>query len=415
MKLSLRKTFSVSMFWNKRDMNFKTKEATISLTVNLQRQQFRVSLKISSTKADFDKALSTARNLTDIQKELKQAMNDYILKAETILDRLQEPSKESFVRLFKLETDLFQSNKTEVNFFYQMKQDEAVMEGRIGTSKYFQYGKRCLAIYAPKICFEDIDERWLKSYQMYMKGLGNSDASISIKMRCLRQIFNVARVMGFIPSLLHPFKTFKVPSSTKSKSVLYPAQLKALYDYVPVGIVEKRAKDYFFFCYLANGMNFKDMACLKWKDIHNDSFTFIREKTKFSCRNGVKEIRVHLHEDLKRIIDDYGNKSKKPDSFVFPVLNCKTDLLRQHSDRTRHKRVCNKKLALIGKSLGFDVHLCLNLARHSFATTLKLSGTPVAFIGDALGHTNSKTTEHYMKTLPDENVRQMSAQLLKFG
>ena len=409
------KRYSLSMFWNKRDMDEKTKEATISLTVNLPRQQFRVSLKIAATKADFDRALSTARLMSDSAKELKVTLNDYILKAESILDRLQEPTKETFVRLFKAETDLFQSNKTDVLFFYRFKMDEALKEGRVGTNKWFQQCMRCIESYSPKICFEDITEKWIKTYHLTLKNRGNSESTCAMKLRGLKIIFNVAKQQGFIPESCNPFKNISITASAKSKSVLYPIQLKSLYEYQPVGIVETRAKAYFFFCYLANGMNFNDMAHLKWKDIKGDMLTFIREKTKLRCKSGVKEIKVFLHDDMKRIISEYGSSLKKPDDYIFPIMNLKTDLVRQQIDKTRHKRACNRKLAKIGVKLQFDVHLCLNLARHSFATMLKLSGTPLSFISDAMGHTTSKTTEHYLKSIPDENIQQLSGQLLNFA
>ena len=91
------------------------------------------------------------------------------------------------------------------------------------------------------------------------------------------------------------------------------------------------------------------------------------------------------------------------------------DLMRQFKVRNRYKIVCNVCLSDIGRRLGFDVHLCLNLARHSFATSLKLSGTPLLFISDAMGHTSSTTTAHYLKSIPDENIKQLSSQLLNFG
>jgi integrase len=43
---------------------------------------------------------------------------------------------------------------------------------------------------------------------------------------------------------------------------------------------------------------------------------------------------------------------------------------------------------------------------------LKLTGTPVSFISDAMGHSNSAMTEHYLKSLPDENRMEMSSKLL---
>ncbi len=56
----------------------------------------------------------------------------------------------------------------------------------------------------------------------------------------------------------------------------------------------------------------------------------------------------------------------------------------------------------IGIKLGFDVRLNIAIARHSFATKQKLSGTPVSFISDAMGHSSVAVTEHYLKSLPDE-------------
>lgn len=51
------RNYSLSMFWNKRDVDDKTKEAPISLTVNLPRKQFRVSLKYMQQKLTFIKLL----------------------------------------------------------------------------------------------------------------------------------------------------------------------------------------------------------------------------------------------------------------------------------------------------------------------------------------------------------------------
>ena len=80
----------------------------------------------------------------------------------------------------------------------------------------------------------------------------------------------------------------------------------------------------------------------------------------------------------------------------------------------RQKNATNQILGRIGRELGFNVHLCLNLARHSFATKLKIDNVSVAAISDAMGHTSTSTTEHYMKSLPPENLKIMSNSLLAF-
>ncbi|MCB0539355.1 MAG: tyrosine-type recombinase/integrase, partial [Bacteroidetes bacterium] len=77
-------------------------------------------------------------------------------------------------------------------------------------------------------------------------------------------------------------------------------------------------------------------------------------------------------------------------------------------------RILNRSLREIGEKLGFNVKLTLNLARHSFATKLNIDGVNTSVIKDALGHSSAKTTEHYMKTLPIDNYRKISDNLLNF-
>ena len=161
-------------------------------------------------------------------------------------------------------------------------------------------------------------------------------------------------------------------------------------------------------------MNFYDVAMLKYKNISGDIMTFVRHKTKNTSTNGVKEIKVYLHDLTKEIIKEWGNESCNPDDFIFPMLNRKMTAFEMQRKIKRDKGVSNRMLSKIGKELGFDVHLCLGLARHSYATKQKIDGIPIGFISDALGHSNTSTTEHYLKSLPNENLKIMSSNLLSF-
>ena len=140
---------------------------------------------------------------------------------------------------------------------------------------------------------------------------------------------------------------------------------------------------------------------------------FIREKTKRTSKEA-KEIRVYLHPEARAIIERIGNKPVSPDTHIFPIVNGRTTYPSMETARKRHRRVINKMLTKIGEKLGFAEHVCLGISRHSFATALKLSGTPISFISEALGHSNSATTEHYMKSLPDEKYKAISESLLAF-
>jgi integrase/recombinase XerD len=53
-----------------------------------------------------------------------------------------------------------------------------------------------------------------------------------------------------------------------------------LFESEPKTEEQKKAKAFWFFSYACNGMNFKDIANLKYKDIEGDVIKFHRAKTK---------------------------------------------------------------------------------------------------------------------------------------
>jgi site-specific recombinase XerD len=121
-----------------------------------------------------------------------------------------------------------------------------------------------------------------------------------------------------------------------------------------------------------------------------------------------------MHDLTKEIIRKWGNPNQNPDSYIFGLVKPEMTPFEIQQKVNKQKNISNILLSRIGRRLGFNVHLCLNLARHSFATTLKTNSTSVAAISDAMGHSNTTVTEHYMKSLPNENLKIMSNSLLAF-
>ena len=323
--------------------------------------------------------------------------------------------RETFQRLFKSETDLFASQKTDITFLYEEHINTAKEDGRIKTAQNLAWSLKSFKKYKNNIYFEDINEQWLKGYKAFMTKGGNSATTSQMYLRNLRTIFNVAIKQGYISERHYPFKLFTIGTSAKSKSVLYADDLKKLWDYEGVTLRERRSKDYFFFLFLANGMNFKDCCYLKFKDIKGDILSFVREKTKNTNTVSDKQITVYIHDEIKNIIERWGNKPGNPDDYIFPILNGMKTAADKEKRRNKMQRQINDNLNIIGKKLGIEEKIILNLARHSFATHLKVSGTPTSFISDAMGHSNSKTTEHYLKSIPTEKSREISNSLLSFN
>ena len=402
--------FSVNVHWDKHYPKAGTDQCPLQLFINLKTIQFKVGLRMYCTEKEF-RALNSKGGSQDI-KELRRKVEDYVRKADMILAKLPKPSRESFQRLFKSETDIALSHKTDVNFIFEEYHEELIKEDRIRTASNLIQSLKSFQAYKEKLFFEDINELFLKGYMAWMRSKGCSTATGQIYMRNMRTIFNKAIREGYISERLYPFKAYTIGTSAKSKGVLYPEHIELLWKDECKGVMDQRAKDLWFFCYLGNGMNFKDVLHLKNKNLKDDKFSFVREKTKRTNTVSGKEINVALHPEAKRIIKKWGNP--KTEKYVFPYLNGYETELEKENRLTRYKRVINKSLIKIGKELNLPERVCLNLARHSFATMLKLNGTPLTFISDAMGHSNSKTTDYYLKSIQDKNMQTISSSLLKF-
>lgn len=170
----------------------KTKQSRIMITINLPgKNQFRITLKLRSTVLEFEKAISaTSKNLTDKAYSVRKDLNDYLLKAETILARLNNPTKEVFSRMFKSETDLFVNNKTPIAFYFKEKISRMFGEERFTSCLAYKAALSSLLNYRRELNFEDIDEKLLKGYIQWMLQKGNSISTSQLYLRCLSAIFN---------------------------------------------------------------------------------------------------------------------------------------------------------------------------------------------------------------------------------
>jgi hypothetical protein len=223
-----KKNISVTSFWDGRAVDEKTKLSRIMLTVNLNGRQCRMYLKLKATKADYDKAVSASRVLSDACKQLRKDIADYVTKAELILERLVNPSWETFVQLFKSETDLVANNKTNIVPFFEIKNATLYKEERFSTLSNSKLALSSLLKYKPSIHFEDIGQTWLKGYISFMLKAGNSITTANIYLRALRSVFNDVIKAGIVSEKHYHCRGMNMGSKTRSKDVLYPVQLKPL-------------------------------------------------------------------------------------------------------------------------------------------------------------------------------------------
>lgn len=255
------------------------------------------------------------------------------------------------------------------------------------------------------IPFSDIDVTWLKRYEMWMKEHNLSTSTISTRIRHLRAVFNLAIMEHSIQSDCYPFHSYKVSKLNRqtAKRALSKRDILRVMRYQGKSTMERLAIDIFIFSYLSAGINFIDIAKLKYSNITDKRLTYNREKTK-------KLINIPLQAEAIEIITKYKNDESP---YIFPILSPfhQTDV--QIANRL-HKILAkiNKHLKEIGERLKLPIPLTTYVARHSYATVLKRTGVSTAIISESLGHSSERVTQIYLDSFDNEQINNAMKKLL---
>lgn len=290
-------------------------------------------------------------------------------------------------------------------------------EHRIRTAANYQTTYNTIAKFLGNVRFIDINVVYLKRLEAWMLEKGYSKTTVGIYTRCLRAIFNEAIFQGTIKrDKCYPFgrRLYQPPSSRNIKKALTLEDVSKIYYYQPECERERKAKDFWLFSYLANGINPTDIAHLKFKNIDGDYLIFERAKTENSTRLDPRPITVFLTEDLKKIVQYWGNKDKSAGNYIFPILERNITPLRQVELIELFVQAINDWMAKIRKKLGIEKKVTTYVARHTFSTIMKRAGISTEFIQESLGHTSIKTTENYLDSFERNVKREYAAQLTAF-
>ncbi len=253
------------------------------------------------------------------------------------------------------------------------------------------------------ITFSDIDYAFLIKFETHMRKNGNTETAMSVRFRTLRALFNKAIQENVIVESAYPFKKFKIGKfdvSTRKRAITR----EDIKEIEGLEIAEKstmfEARQYFLFSYYGLGINFIDIATLKWKNVLKDRIFYKRAKTG-------KEINFKLLPESTEFINYWrpitGGNSE---NYVFPILDrTKHETPTQIDNRVQKvlKRV-NKDLKQIGKDIKLETPLATGVARHTFATVLRRSGVSTAIISQAMQHKSEQITNIYLKSFENDDV-----------
>jgi len=290
------------------------------------------------------------------------------------------------------------------------------VQDRAGSADCYMSSMTSLIDYLPQLRFADITDLELHRYETWMTQKGNSITTASIYLRCLRHIFNMAIAKKLIDRDLYPFgpEKYIIPTGMNIKKAVPIGDIERIYLYQSFDSNKLMCRDYWLFIYLVNGLNVKDMAMLQYKNIDGDYIRFIRSKTANTTRSNPQIIVAYCSQEIRAILQRWGNPDKSPDSYIFPVLSKGMDGYEKRHKIQLFTKLINTYMYEIGEELGIAQKLSTMAARHSFSTQLKRSGVNVEAIRELLGHHNLKTTMNYLDSFEDEAKVKHVENLLPF-
>jgi integrase/recombinase XerD len=378
------------------------------------RMQKLYPTKFEFTKEEFHSIWETKKP-RGTNKDFRLLLQEIENKANKAADAILDFNIEEF------EKNLLPENSTKfvtVNDYYKKTIELYRHNNKYTTATSYEYSLKSLMNYCRKstLSFKTITSQWLKDYQAYMEKEGRSKTTIGIYLRPLRAIFNSAIADNIIKQELYPFgkKGYSIPNPKTIKTSISKEELGILFNGKPIDEHQKKAKAFWFFSYACNGMNMKDIAILKYKDIgKDDTIVFYRNKSK-DTNAEQKPIIIYLNDFTKGVVAEYGNQKDSEETLIFPIIR-KTDNTEER-DRlvSNFNRFVNQHINRYSNHLGLDIKINPKIARHSFATNAIRSGAGMEFVQESLGHSNIKTTQNYFAGFADEQKRDIANKMMDF-
>ena len=118
-------------------------------------------------------------------------------------------------------------------------------------------------------------------------------------------------------------------------------------------------------------------------------------------------ITIRWEQPMQDIVDRYPNPTGK---YMLPII---IKLNGKERNQYRHRQtIINKELKEIGKMAAINVPLSMYCSRHTWATVARDLQVPMNVISRAMGHTNERTTEIYIRSIDINKIDKANEQII---
>ncbi|AUD04650.1 site-specific integrase [Spirosoma pollinicola] len=282
---------------------------------------------------------------------------------------------------------------------------------RVGNANVYHDTRRVLAKFLhDRDCpLSTVNVSFLNQFETYLRSEKCADTTMSIYFRTLRAAINRSIGEKLLPPDLYPFSRH---TSQRDKFSLAKFDLQTrkraitkaeIHRVKTVDVATPRlllARDVFMFSYYGGGINYVDIAQLRWGNVQGGRLQYVRQKT-----GGL--FNLNLSAQLNVLLDYYRPLTDNgPDSYVFAILSPEKHQTPLQIANRLHKikGQINQDLKVIGQLAGIETPLTTYVARHAFATALKQSGVSTAVISEAMGHQTESVTQTYLASFENDQI-----------
>lgn len=359
----------------------------ISTGYNIEEKYWQIKSQSIKTSCKTFQNVTRVNNL--LSKQKSQALD--------ILTQLQDNGEVEKLSLKDIKSRIVGNN----NIVYTYDFCEQIINGleevgKVGNARVYRMLLLSLKNFANESDFplKQITYSWLKRYESWYlartnkNGKPNTLNGLNVNMRTLRALCNSAIKRDLVPQDSYPFKKYTLKREATRKRAITQSDIAKLKEVEPQTERQRRAKDYFLMSFYLMGVSFIDLAFLKVSYIKNGRVEYKRKKT--GRLHSIK-----ITSPLQGVLNQY-LEGKSPEDFILNIIPQKATLKKQYAAARHEMQRYNKALKELSKLAGIEETITSYTARHTFATTAKYKGVPVAAISEALGHSDVKTTQIYL-------------------
>ncbi len=387
-------------------------EHPIMLRVIKDRKPKYISLNLSCSKSLWNDKENIPSKKHPLYNSIVNKINKKKLEASKLIIGLETDDLELSAEQIQLKLKAEIKNKVSVFNYFNETIEKLEKSNRIGYANIFKSTKNSFMKFRNNkdLNFLDITPSLILKYEEWFYERDVKMNSVFVFLRTFKTLINNAKKEGITKTDFNPFKDISFTKFRRIKTSKRAISKDEIISISKLDIKEgtalSDARNYFLFSYYSRGINFIDMANLKWSNIANNRLIYERKKTK-------ELLSIGLLDPAKLILDYYEKFKEKESGFIFPILSDKYNTAKSIDNRIdKMLKIVNSNLKIIGSQAGIKEKLTTYVARHSYATVMKKSGVPTAIISEALGHESEKTTQIYLDSFENIVIDEASKSIL---